>query len=63
VEVLNGVYSPFQLAEIVDKEQIIYQSQELWQFTYDYSIQELPAVVDNYLTHLLGGEDWKLGRR
>lgn len=63
VEVLNGVYSPFQLAEMVDKEQIIYQSQALLKFTYDYSVKELPAVVDNYLTQLPGGEDWKLGRR
>ncbi|MFM2063116.1 MAG: hypothetical protein RLZZ507_2786 [Cyanobacteriota bacterium] len=63
VEVLNGVYSPFQLAEMVNQEQIINQSRELLQLTYNYSLKELPAVVDNYLTQLPGGEDWKLGRR
>jgi hypothetical protein len=63
VEVANGIYSPFQLAEMVEKEDIINQGQELLQFTYNYSVKELPAVIDNYLTHLPGGEDWKLGRR
>ncbi|MBK1986861.1 DUF29 family protein [Sphaerospermopsis aphanizomenoides BCCUSP55] len=63
VEVLNGAYSPFQLAEMVEKEQIINQTEELLKFTYENSVKELPAVIDNYLTQLPGGEDWKLGKR
>ncbi|MEA5576565.1 DUF29 family protein [Anabaena sp. UHCC 0451] len=63
VEVLNGVYSPFQLAEMVDKEQIINQTQVLLELIYNYSVKELAAVIDNYLIQLPGGEDWKLGRR
>jgi hypothetical protein len=63
VEVWNGVYSPFQLAEMVEKEEIINQAQELLNFTYNYSIKELPAVIDDYLTQLPGGENWKLGKR
>ena len=62
-EVMNGIYSPFQLTEMVDKMQIINQSQILLNLTYNYSIKELPAVIDNYLTQLPGGEDWKLGKR
>ncbi|MBD2625116.1 hypothetical protein [Trichormus variabilis] len=63
MEVLNGVYSPFQLAEMVDKEQIINQSKFLLKLTYDYSIKELAGVIDDYLTQLPGGENWKLGKR
>lgn len=62
-EVMNGAYSPFQLIEIVDKSQIITQAQRLLELTYNYSVKELPAVIDDYLTQLPGGEDWKLGRR
>ena len=63
VEVANGIYSPFQLSEMVKKEEVINQSLELLHFTYNYKFKELPAVIDNYLTQLPGGEDWKLGTR
>jgi hypothetical protein len=62
-EVMNGIYSPFKLVEMVDKEQIINQSKFLLKLTYEYSVKELPAVIDDYLTQLPGGEDWKLGKR
>ncbi|GET43052.1 DUF29 family protein [Microseira wollei] len=62
-EVMNGTYSPFQLLEIVDKSLIINQAQQLLGLTYHYSAKELPAVIDDYLTQLPGGEDWKAGRR
>ncbi|MFM7407030.1 MAG: hypothetical protein ACKO3K_10300 [Cuspidothrix sp.] len=60
---MNDIYSPFQLAEIVDQEEIIHQAELLLNLTYNYSIKELPAIIDNYLTELPGGEDWKLGKR
>lgn len=62
VEVLNGVYSPFKIAEIVNQEQIINQTQTLLELSHNYSVKELPAVIDNYLIQLPGGEDWKLGK-
>ncbi|BAZ80823.1 DUF29 family protein [Sphaerospermopsis kisseleviana CS-549] len=62
-EVMNGIYSPFQLTEMVDKEQIIEQAENLLRLTYNYSVKELPAVIDNYLTQLPGGENWKLGKK
>ncbi|WYL93368.1 MAG: DUF29 family protein [Gloeotrichia echinulata IR180] len=62
-EVMNGAYSPFKLAEIVDENQIINQAQILLKLTYNYSIKELPAIIDDYLTRLPGGEDWKAGKR
>ncbi|MBD2148158.1 DUF29 family protein [Sphaerospermopsis sp. FACHB-1194] len=62
-EVINGIYSPFQLTEMVNKEQIIEQAENLLRLTYNYSVKELPAVIDNYLTQLPGGENWKLGKK
>lgn len=62
-EVMNGVYSPFQLAEMVDRNLVINQSQTLLELGYNYSVKQLPAVIDDYLTQLPGGEDWKAGRR
>lgn len=62
-EVMNGIYSPFQLTEMVDREEIIHQAEILLKFTYNYSVKELPAVIDDYLTQLPGGENWKLGKR
>jgi hypothetical protein len=29
----------------------------------NYSVKELAVVIDNYLTQLPGGEDWKLGKK
>lgn len=57
-EVNNGTYSPFQLIEMVYKSQIINYAQRVLKLTYNYSLQELPAVIDDNLTHLPGGEDW-----
>ncbi|MFB2972518.1 DUF29 family protein [Aerosakkonema sp. BLCC-F183] len=62
-EVLNGTYSPFQLAEMVDRSLVISHSQSLLALTYDYSLKQLPAAIDDYLAQLSGGEDWKAGRR
>jgi hypothetical protein len=62
-EVMSGVYSPFQLAEMVEKNLTIYQAQQLLELTYNYSIKELPGAIDNYLTQLPGGEVWKTGGR
>jgi len=63
VEVLNGMYNEFQLADLVDRNQIIQTVLKLLVLTYSYSVKELPAVVAENLIQLSGGEDWKAGRR
>ncbi len=62
VEVLNGTYSPFQLTDLVDKSQVINTAHSLLALTYDYSTKDLPAIIDENLTQLPGGENWKLGK-
>jgi len=63
VEVFDGAYTPFQIDEMVDRTQVITIAQELLELTYTHSKKELPAVVNDYLTQLPGGEDWKEGRQ
>ncbi len=63
VEVLNGAYSPFQLSEMVNKAQIIETAERLLALIYEHSSRTLPAVIDENLTQLPGGGDWKLGKR
>ena len=63
VEVLNGMYNEFQLTKMVDRSQIIQTVLKLLALTYSYSAKELPAVVAENLTQLVGGEDWKVRRR
>ncbi|NER02095.1 MAG: DUF29 domain-containing protein [Okeania sp. SIO3C4] len=63
VEVENGVYSPFQLEEMVDKNSVIATANNFLALTYAYSTKDLLAVINDNLTLLPGGEDWKFGRR
>jgi hypothetical protein len=63
VEVANGAYTPSQLSEIVDKNQIVRVAKQLLNLTYLHSIKDLPAAINDYFSQLPGGEDWQLGRR
>ncbi|MCL6752385.1 DUF29 family protein [Nostoc sp. CCCryo 231-06] len=62
-EVMNGAYNQFDLAEIVDRNQIIETALKFLSLSYSYSAKNLPAVVAETLIQLPGGEDWKVGRR
>ncbi|MEA5514929.1 DUF29 family protein [Nodularia sp. UHCC 0506] len=62
LEVMNGKYSQFQLADIIDRTKLIANALQFLSLTYSYSAKELPAIVAKSLTQLPGGEDWKAGR-
>lgn len=62
VEVQGGAYTPFQLSEIVDRTQVVEIGQSLLTLTYEHSAELLPAIIDEKLAQLPGGEDWKEGR-
>ena len=62
VETLDGIYTPFQLAKMIDKTQVVLIAQKFLFLTYDYPIKELPAIVKENLVQLVGGEEWKKGR-
>lgn len=55
---MNGTYSQFQLAEMVDRNQLIKTALKFLVLTYSYSPKQLPTVVAENLTQLAGGEDW-----
>ncbi len=62
VEVANGAYTPSQLSEMVDRSQILLDTQNLLALIYNHSKKELPQVIDNYLSELPGGDAWQEGR-
>jgi Domain of unknown function DUF29 len=62
LEVFNGAYTSFQVTEMVDITQIIPVAQSLLSLTYNYSKKDLPGVIDEFLTQLPGGQDWREGR-
>lgn len=59
VEAMNGVYSEEELLEIVDREQIIITAKGLLDLTYEYSVRELPGIINEYLTQLPGKENFQ----
>ncbi len=61
VEVMDGVYNSFQLSELVDRTEIIMTAQRLLDLTYEHSAKTLPAIIDENLVQLPGGEEWKEG--
>ncbi|AFY35429.1 DUF29 family protein [Calothrix sp. PCC 7507] len=63
VEVLNGIYNEFKLAEIVNRIEVIEDAKRFIALTYPYTIKELTKVIAENLTQLPGGEDWQAGRQ
>ncbi|MBD2676114.1 MULTISPECIES: DUF29 family protein [Nostoc] len=57
-EVMNGKFTRSQLSAMVDKNHIIATAINLLALTYTYSPKELPAIMDDYLSQLAGGENW-----
>jgi hypothetical protein len=58
LEVFNGKYTRSQLSTILDRKQILTTTTSFLALTYIYSAKELPAIMDDYLVQLAGGEDW-----
>jgi len=58
IEVCGGAYTPIQLEEMVNKEQIIEIAYSLILITYDHSAKDLLSVVKQYFINLPGGQDW-----
>ncbi len=63
VEIVNGAYSPFQLAELLDKTQILTTANDFLRLTYSHPPKVLASLLNEKLNQLPGGEDWKLGRQ
>lgn len=36
-------------------------ARELLNLTYEYEAEDLPDIINEYLSQLPGGKDWKLG--
>ncbi|MCC5599232.1 DUF29 family protein [Nostoc favosum] len=57
-EVMNGKFTRSELSSMLDKSQILTTATSLLALTYTFSPKELPAIMDDYLSQLAGGEDW-----
>ncbi|GET42490.1 protein of unknown function DUF29 [Microseira wollei NIES-4236] len=62
-EVWEGIYTPFELLEIVDKIQVMENARKLLALNYAHSAKDLPAIVKENIVELQGGEEWKEGRQ
>ncbi len=62
VETMNGKYNQFELAEVVDKSQIIQTALSFLTLTYTNSTKNLPTAVAEVLKHLPDQENWINGR-
>ncbi|MEG4074562.1 DUF29 family protein [Microcoleus sp. Pol14C2] len=59
-EVLEGKLSRAQLNQRVDREQIMAIATGLLSLTYTYYRGEFEDAIDEYLSHLPGGENWNV---
>ncbi|MBC5796339.1 DUF29 family protein [Sphaerospermopsis sp. LEGE 00249] len=59
VEVLNGIYTEFQLAEMVDKNNIISTALNFLELTYIHSVKDLPKAITEIIIKLPGSEKWQ----
>ncbi|MCL1474573.1 DUF29 family protein [Argonema antarcticum] len=57
-EVMNGKYTRSQLSEMLDKPQLLQITTRLLNLTYTHSAKELPALIEEHLVQLPGGQDW-----
>ena len=58
IEVSGGTYTPIQLEEIVNKNQVIKTALTLIDFTYRYTAKDLLSTVREYFVNLPGGKEW-----
>ena len=62
LEVLGGIYNEFQLAEMVNRAEVISIAKKFLELIYVYSVKDLPKAIAELLIQLPGGENWKLGK-
>ncbi len=58
LEIYNKSINRAKFAAELDQTQLIATATKLLDLTYSYSAKELPAIIDEYLSQLPGGEDW-----
>lgn len=63
LEVLNGKLSRSKLSEMINRTQLISVANQLLYLTYNYSVKELPDIMDEQLANLPGGEEWEFENR
>ncbi len=57
-EVMNGQFNRSQLSEMLDKPLLFQIATQLLELTYTHSAKQLPALIEEHLVRLPGGEGW-----
>jgi hypothetical protein len=58
IEVGGGIYTPIQLEEIVNQEQIVEIASFLIDLTYKHPAKELLSIIRESFSDLPGGQEW-----
>lgn len=62
VEVLDGLYTPFELYERAHRDAVLERARCLLALMYDHPPRSLPQVINDYLSTLPGGDAWRYRR-
>lgn len=57
-EVMDGKFNRSQLSEMLDKPLLFQIATQLIELTYNHAAKQLPALIEEHLVGLPGGEDW-----
>jgi len=60
---MNGIYNEVELAQMVDRGQLMQVTMTLLNLTYQHSVKDLPVILGDYLLTLPGGEEWRNKRK
>ncbi|MHC5722179.1 MAG: hypothetical protein ACYTX0_61740, partial [Nostoc sp.] len=60
-EVFDGLYTPKRLQAMLEKPLIMSVAKDFLNLTYTNSQKSLPAAIDEILSNLPGGQEWKEG--
>ncbi|MGL4375015.1 MAG: hypothetical protein ACRCT1_01130 [Microcoleaceae cyanobacterium] len=60
---MNGIYNELELAERIDRSQLLQITMALLNLTYQHSVKDLPVILGDYLLTLPGGEERRNKRK
>jgi hypothetical protein len=59
VEVMDGMFTPFDLHDKADREQVLARAKQLLDLLYNHAHKDLPMIINEHLSHLPGGREWR----
>ncbi len=63
VEVMDGLYTPFELYERAHRVDVLQRAKNLLTLLYEHQPKSLPQIINDSLSTLPGGDMWRYKRR